>query len=38
MAQGLEIVAGLEEGELVAVAGAFILKSELLKGRMIEEE
>ena len=38
VAQGLEIVAGLEEGELVAVAGAFILKSELLKGRMIEEE
>ena len=38
LAQGLEIVAGLEEGELVAVGGAFTLKSELLKDRMIEEE
>ncbi len=38
LAQGLEILAGLEEGELVAVGGAFILKSELLKDRMIEEE
>ncbi len=38
LAQGLEIVAGVEKGELVAVAGAFVLKSELLKDRMIEEE
>ncbi len=38
LVQGLEIVAGLEEGELVAVGGAFILKSELLKDRIIEED
>ena len=38
LAQGLEIVAGLEEGELVAVGGAFILRSELLRDRVREKE
>ena len=33
----VEIVSGLQAGEKVAVAGAFRLKSELLKAQMIEE-
>ncbi len=38
LAQGLEIAAGLEKGEQVAVGGVFVLKSELLKDRIIEEK
>ena len=34
---GMEIVSGLQAGEKVVVDGAFHLKSELLKARMIEE-
>jgi cobalt-zinc-cadmium efflux system membrane fusion protein len=33
----LEVTGGLKEGELVAVKGAFILKSELKKGEIIDE-
>ncbi|PKN16444.1 MAG: efflux RND transporter periplasmic adaptor subunit [Deltaproteobacteria bacterium HGW-Deltaproteobacteria-23] len=33
----VEIVAGLEEGERYAVKGAFILKSELKKGEVVDE-
>ena len=33
----VEIVSGLQAGEKVVVAGAFRLKSELLKAQMIEE-
>jgi len=33
----IEIVAGLEEGERYAVKGAFILKSELKKGEVVDE-
>ncbi len=33
----IEILKGLSEGEKVVVGGSFSLKSELLKGRMIEE-
>jgi cobalt-zinc-cadmium efflux system membrane fusion protein len=34
----VEVRSGVEEGEAVATTGAFLLKSELLKGTMIEEE
>jgi cobalt-zinc-cadmium efflux system membrane fusion protein len=34
----VEILSGLQPGEKVVTAGAFHLKSELLKGQMIEEE
>jgi cobalt-zinc-cadmium efflux system membrane fusion protein len=34
----VEVRSGLTEGEAVATTGAFLLKSELLKGSMIEEE
>lgn len=33
----LEVVSGLKEGEMVAVKGAFILKSELKKGELVDE-
>jgi cobalt-zinc-cadmium efflux system membrane fusion protein len=33
----LEVIRGLNEGELVAVKGAFILKSELKKGELVDE-
>ena len=33
----VEIVSGLQAGEVVVVTGAFLLKSELLKAQMIEE-
>jgi cobalt-zinc-cadmium efflux system membrane fusion protein len=33
----LEVTAGLKEGEMVAVKGAFILKSELKKGEIVDE-
>lgn len=33
----LEVVHGLKEGETVAVKGAFILKSELKKGELVDE-
>jgi multidrug efflux pump subunit AcrA (membrane-fusion protein) len=33
----VEIVSGLQPGEKVVITGAFHLKSELLKGQMIEE-
>jgi len=33
----LEITSGLKEGETVAVKGAFILKSELKKGELVDE-
>ncbi|MHB8880539.1 MAG: efflux RND transporter periplasmic adaptor subunit [Thermodesulfovibrionales bacterium] len=33
----LEVTAGLREGETVAVRGAFILKSELKKGEIVDE-
>jgi len=33
----MEIVSGLKEGERYAVKGAFILKSELKKGEVVDE-
>ena len=33
----LEVTSGLKEGEMVAVKGAFILKSELKKGELVDE-
>lgn len=33
----LEVTSGLKEGEMVAVKGAFILKSELKKGEIVDE-
>ncbi|HWR58718.1 MAG TPA: efflux RND transporter periplasmic adaptor subunit [Thermodesulfovibrionales bacterium] len=33
----VEITSGLKEGELVAVKGAFILKSEMKKGELVDE-
>jgi len=33
----LEVISGLKEGEMVAVKGAFILKSELKKGELVDE-
>jgi len=33
----LEVISGLKEGEAVAVKGAFILKSELKKGELVDE-
>ena len=33
----LEVTGGLKEGEMVAVKGAFILKSELKKGELVDE-
>jgi cobalt-zinc-cadmium efflux system membrane fusion protein len=33
----LEVTEGLKEGEMVAVKGAFILKSELKKGELVDE-
>jgi cobalt-zinc-cadmium efflux system membrane fusion protein len=33
----IEIVSGLKEGERYAVKGAFILKSELKKGEVVDE-
>ncbi|MFZ2198145.1 MAG: efflux RND transporter periplasmic adaptor subunit, partial [Thermodesulfovibrionales bacterium] len=33
----LEVISGLKEGEMVAVKGAFILKSELKKGEIVDE-
>jgi cobalt-zinc-cadmium efflux system membrane fusion protein len=35
--KNVEIVAGLESGDKVAVTGAFILKSELKKGELVDE-
>jgi len=35
--KNVEIVAGLESGDEVAVTGAFILKSELKKGELVDE-
>jgi cobalt-zinc-cadmium efflux system membrane fusion protein len=34
LGKSLEVIAGLKEGELIAVKGAFILKSELKKGEL----
>ena len=34
----VEVRSGVREGEAVATAGSFLLKSELLKGTMVEEE
>jgi hypothetical protein len=34
----VEITAGLQPGDEVVVSGAFQLKSELLKGQLIEDE
>jgi cobalt-zinc-cadmium efflux system membrane fusion protein len=34
----VEIVSGIEAGQQVVTHGSFLLKSELLKDRMIEEE
>jgi len=33
----VEVTSGLKEGETVAVKGAFILKSELKKGEIVDE-
>ena len=33
----VEIISGLKEGEIVAVKGAFILKSEMKKGELVDE-
>ena len=33
----LEVTSGLKEGDAVAVKGAFILKSELKKGELVDE-
>jgi cobalt-zinc-cadmium efflux system membrane fusion protein len=33
----IEIISGLQEGERYAVKGAFILKSELKKGEVVDE-
>lgn len=35
--RNVEIIAGLESGDRVAVTGAFILKSELKKGELVDE-
>jgi len=37
MGKRLEVIRGLAEGEAVAVTGAFILKSELKKGELVDE-
>ena len=34
----VEVRSGVEDGEAVATTGSFLLKSELLKGTMVEEE
>jgi cobalt-zinc-cadmium efflux system membrane fusion protein len=37
LGKNVEIIAGLESGDNVAVTGAFILKSELKKGELVDE-
>jgi cobalt-zinc-cadmium efflux system membrane fusion protein len=34
----VEVRSGVQEGEVIAVSGSFLLKSELLKGSLAEEE
>jgi multidrug efflux pump subunit AcrA (membrane-fusion protein) len=36
--ESVEITSGIEAGQQVVAHGSFLLKSELLKDRMIEEE